>query len=143
MRKHSQEFKLSSVKRVEAGESTTAVARELKLSPSLLSKWLKDYRARGLEGLQNKSSRPHHQPKKTSQWIIDKVLKLKRSKPELGIAAASEHLARFEAVDLSPNTVGKIFKSHNLPDGDQGAAEASDHAKVTTTKRPKVGWRLN
>jgi transposase-like protein len=117
MREHSQEFKLTAVKRVLAGESAHVVARDLTVAVSLLSKWLKDYREQGLEVLQPRSSRPHHQPKKTSQWIIDKVLSLKKTKPELGIAAASEHLARFESVDLSPNTVGKIFKKHNLPDG--------------------------
>ena len=143
MRKHSQEFKLSSVKRVEAGESATAVARELKLSPSLLSKWLKDYRARGLEGLQNKSSRPHHQPKKTSQWIIDKVLKLKRSKPELGIAAASEHLARFEAVDLRPTPLAKYLKVTICPTAIKGQPRPLIMSKVTRIKRPNVRWRLN
>ena len=28
----------------------------------------------------------------------------------MGIAAASDHLARFEAVKISPKTAGKIFK---------------------------------
>ena len=125
MRKHSQEFKLSVLKRIESGESAATLCREFNLAPSMITKWQKKYRSNGLEGLHRKSSRPHHQPKKTSQWIVDKVLKLKKTKPELGIAAASEHLARFESVNLSPNTVGKIFKKHDLPDGDQGAAEAS------------------
>ncbi len=99
-RHHSQEFKLKVVKGLEGGQTLSSASREFDVTPSLASKWLKSYRDHGLEGLQNKSSRPHHQPKKTSQWIIDKVLNLKKSKPELGIAAASEHLARFEAVDL-------------------------------------------
>ena len=124
-RHHSQEFKLKVVKSLDGGHTLSSASREFNVATSLVSKWQKLYRERGLEGLQHKSSRPHHQPKKTSQWIIDKVLKLKKAKPELGIAATSEHLARFEAVNLSPNTVGKIFKKHELPDGDQGAAEAS------------------
>ena len=119
-RKHSQEFKLGVVKRIEAGESSSSVCKEYGISIGLPFKWRRDYRDHGLEGLQLKSSRPHHQPKKTSQWIIEKVLGLKKAKPELGIAAASDHLARFEAVKISPNTIGKIFKKHELPDGDQG-----------------------
>jgi transposase-like protein len=128
-RKHSQEFKLGVVKRLEAGESLASVCNEFSLSRGLAHKWKNSYQEKGLEGLQVKSSRPHHQPKKTSQWIIDKVLGLKKTKPELGIAAASDHLARFEAVKISPNTVGKIFKKHDLPDGDQGAAESAYHVK--------------
>lgn len=124
-RHHSQEFKLKVVKGLEGGQTLSSASREFDVTASLASKWLKLYREQGLEGLQSKSSRPHHQPKKTSQWLIDKVLNLKRSKPEIGIAAASEHLARFESVNLSPNTIGKIFKKHELPDGDQGAAQAS------------------
>lgn len=53
-----------------------------------------------------------------------RVLNLKRQKPEIGIEAASQHLARFEAVELSPNTVGKIFKKNGLPDGDAASSEA-------------------
>ena len=128
-KRYSQEFKLAAIKRVEAGESATKVRADLGLAPSVFHKWCLRYKENGLEGLIDKTPRPHHQPKKTSQWIIDKVLGLKKSKPELGIAAASEHLARFEAVNISPNTVGKIFKKHELPDGDQGAAEAAYHVK--------------
>lgn len=99
--------------------------KEFQVSDGIIYKWRRSYKEHGLEGLSSKSSRPHHQPKKTTQWIIDKVLSLKRDRPEIGVEAASQHLARFEAVDLSANTVGKIFKKHSLPDGDQAAAEAA------------------
>jgi transposase InsO family protein/transposase-like protein len=125
MRAHSAEFKLSVVKRLEKGEAVYAVSKDLGLGTSIIYTWQKRYREQGLEGLQPKSSRPHHQPKKTSQWLIDKIVALKKSKPEIGGAAASEHLARFEAVNLSPNTISKVFKKHGLPDGDQAVAEAA------------------
>ena len=117
------------MKRIENGESVAAVCRDLKLANGMIYNWQKTYREKGVEGLCSKSSRPHHQPKKTSQWLIDKILALKKARPEIGGSATSEHLARFEAVTLSPNTITKIFRKHNLPDGDQGAAEASYHVK--------------
>lgn len=129
MRAHTAEFKLSVVKRLENGERISSICRELSLSNGIVYKWQKRYLAQGLDGLQAKSSRPHHQPKKTSQWLIDKIVALKKSKPEIGGSAASEHLARFEAVNLSPNTITKVFKKHGLPDGDQAAAEAAYHVK--------------
>jgi transposase InsO family protein len=128
-RVHPVEFKLNVVKRIENGESLYAVCRELKLASSIVYGWKKRFKENGIEGLTPKSSRPHHQPKKTSQWLVDKILSLKKEKPEIGGSAASEHLARFEAVNLSPNTIKKIFKKHGLPDGDQGSAEAAYHVK--------------
>lgn len=96
---------------------------------SAVYRWKALYKESGFAGLVDKKSRPHHQPKKTTQWIIDKVLGLKKERPEIGIEAASQHLARFEAVALSANTVGKIFKKHGLPDGDAAAAEAAYKVK--------------
>lgn len=129
VRVHPTEFKLNVVKRIENGESVYALCRELNLAVSVVYTWQRRYRAQGLEGLRAKSSRPHHQPKKTSQWLVDKILALKKDRPEIGGSATSEHLARFESVNLSPNTITKIFKKHGLPDGDQAAAEAAYHVK--------------
>lgn len=104
-------------------------ASESGYGESTISKWRKRYALGGVERLVDQSSRPHHQPKKTTQWIVDKVLGLKRERPEIGIEATSQHLSRFEAVELSANTVGKIFKKHGLPDGDAAAAEAAYKVK--------------
>ena len=110
-------------------DNVVAVAKEWGVAPSTVYSWRERYEEKGIEGLVDKSSRPHHQPKKTTQWIIDKVLRLKKERPEIGIEATSQHLARFEAVTLSGNTVGKIFKKHGLPDGDAAAAEAAYKVK--------------
>ena len=106
-----------------------AASREAQVTDGLVYKWRRVYQEQGLEGLAAKSSRPHHQPKKTTQWIIDKVLGLKKVRPEIGTEATSQHLARFEAVELSANTVSKIFKKHGLPDADAAAAEAAYKVK--------------
>jgi transposase InsO family protein len=92
-------------------------------------RWMSRYKAEGWEGLQPKSRRPHHQPKQTSSWIVEKILGLKKEKPEMGSRAVSEHLGRFEAVSLSSRTIGKLFKKHSLPDGDAGYYEASHRTK--------------
>ena len=88
-----------------------------------------------MEAMKSKSTRPHHQPKLTSQWVVDKILKLKKEKPEMGAAAMSDHLLRFESVNLSTKTVGKIFKKQGLVDGDAGAAEARYHTKGDDKKQ--------
>jgi len=51
-RKHSQEFKLGVVKRIEAGESLASVCNEFSLSRGLAHYWRNSYKEKGLEGLQ-------------------------------------------------------------------------------------------
>lgn len=108
--------------------------KEFDVGDCAIYRWQKLYREHGLEGLQDRFSRPHHQPRKTTQWIVDKVLGLKKERPELGVEATSQHLARFEAVELSPTTVGKIFKKHGLPDSDSAVAEAAYRVKGDQNK---------
>jgi len=121
------ELKKKLIDRASAGESVPALCKELGIkSVATAHGWMHQYRKRGgkIEAMKAQSKRPHHQPKLTSQWIIDKILKIKKEKPEMGARAMSEHLSRFESVNLSAKTVGKVFKKHGLPDGDAGASEA-------------------
>ncbi len=124
-RSYSPEARKSALDKAKALGSMQKAGEELGISTTLIHKWKKAFDKDGLAGLVDTGSRPHHQPKKTTQWLIDKVIGLKKERPEIGGQAASQHLARFESVELSPKTVSKIFKKHGLPDGDQAAAEAS------------------
>ena len=92
---------------------------------STISKWRKRLQKGGLVALVDQSSRPNHQPKKTSQWIIDRIKSIKAERPEMGSVAMSQELERNHSIKISANTVKKIFKSEKLADGDQGAAESS------------------
>jgi transposase InsO family protein len=123
-RKYGPEFRKKVIDRYLVLGSLSATSKEFGVSQSAVHKWHQRFSAGGITGLVDKSSRPNHQPRKTAQWLIDKVLGLKRERPELGGSATSDHLARFEAVKLSANTIHKIFKKHNLPDSDQALREA-------------------
>jgi len=138
MRSYDFEFKKKAVERaLELGRGKfLAVCQELKIEGvSTLYGWVKRHKQGGWEALQNKSTRPNHQPKLTSQWVIDKIVKIKKEKPEMGSAAMSSHLLRFESVSLSAKTVGKIFKKQGLQDGDAGAAEARYRTKGDDKKQ--------
>jgi transposase InsO family protein len=131
------ETKSKVASRVLAGESLREVCSELKIDSSTAYGWVRQARENGgnLESLRPKSKRPNLQPKLTSQWIIDKIIRLKKDKPEKGAAGVSEHLLRFESIKLSPKTIGKIFKKYGLVDGDAGAAEARHHTKKDDKKQ--------
>lgn len=96
--------------------------------------WLKKKQG-SWDALPDGSRRPHHQPKLTSKWIVDKIFKLKKEKPEMGAMPMSDHLQRFESVSLSVRTIGKIFRKHGIVDGDAGSAEARYHTKGDDKKQ--------
>lgn len=132
---YSFDFRKQAVERaLQVG--VAAACREFNIQAvSTVHGWLHRYKTGGWEGLQSKSRRPHHQPKQTSAWIVAKILGLKKEKPEMGSRAMSEHLGRFEAVNLSCRTIGKLFKKHSLPDGDAGYYEASHRTRGDNGKR--------
>lgn len=137
-RKYDLEFKKKVIERVNAGESVPAVCRDLGIAAvGTVHGWIyKHRRNNGIDAAtMKKSRRPHHQPKLTSQWIVDKILKIKKEKPEMGAKAMSDHLLRFESVNLSHSTIAKVFKKHSVPDGDAGAAEASFRTKGDNNKQ--------
>jgi len=114
----------------------TAACREFGIEkPVTAHHWMQNYKARGWEALQRKSRRPHFQPKQTSSWIVDKILRLKKERPEMGSRAVSDHFGRFESVNLSARTIGKLFKKHSIPDGDAGYYEASHRTKGDRKKQ--------
>ena len=138
VRKYDLEFKQRIIDRVNAGESVPAVVADLgNVALSTVHGWVYKHRhenGKSTKGMP-KSRRPHHQPKLTSQWIVDKILQIKKEKPEMGARALSDHLLRFESVNLSHSTIAKVFKKHGVPDGDKGAAEASFRTKGDNNKQ--------
>ena len=57
-REFSVEFKEAAARRLLAGESGTAVSRELEVKRSVLYRWRDAYRAEGVGGLQRRRGRP-------------------------------------------------------------------------------------
>lgn len=129
------DFKQKVVQRALELNNISAASREFKVTTSVVHRWVQLHIKGGSEALVKKSKRPHHQPKKTSNWIIDKIKLFKKDKPEVGAAQLSDHLKRNESIDLSASTIRKIMKKHNLPDGDSGYAESSFYVKGDKNKQ--------
>lgn len=132
---YSLDQKLNAIKKAEELSNILKASKELNINESVLRKWVKIHNEHGADSLVSKSSRPNHSPKKTSKWIIDKIVNLKKDKSEMGSRSMSEHLKRFESIDLSPTTIGKIFKKKKLQDGDAGYAENSYMVKGDKDKQ--------
>src|SRR5262245_10737725 len=90
------------------GRPVAHVAKELGVSRQCAHRWVARFRAEGLAGLLDRSSRPRRCPRQTSREVEHAVLALRRDRrrgqdwigPELGVA---------------PRTVSAILRRHGVP----------------------------
>ncbi len=96
------------VQRVLAGRPVAHVAPELGVSRATGYKWLARYRAEGLAGLGDRSSRPHTSPRRTDPVLEAAILALRRDR-RLGPARIASILR------LNPSTVHRVLTRHGVP----------------------------
>jgi transposase InsO family protein len=94
------------VERVMGGRAKLQVAQELGVSIKTVAKWLRRYRGEGMEGLQDRRSRPHRMPGATAQVLRTAVVVLRRQRLTLTSIAAQ--------LGLSRSTVARIAKAAGL-----------------------------
>ena len=93
---------------LDQGRPVAHVAKELGVSRQCAHRWVARFRAEGEPGLQDRSSRPHRVPRRTSERVEAQVLALRRQErrgqdwigAELGVA---------------PRTVSSILRRHQVP----------------------------
>lgn len=96
------------VERHQAGWPQAHIARAMGVSRKCVKTWIDRYAAEGEAGLQDRSSRPHRSPTRTSPQIERQVLEMRRRErwgqdligPELGVPA---------------RTVSRILRRHHAP----------------------------
>jgi transposase InsO family protein len=84
---------------VEKGWTYAAAAKMFMVSPRTAKKWADRFRAEGPAGMVDRSSRPHHNPAKTSQQVMRRIVEVrwrKRLGPvqiagKLGVPASTVH----------------------------------------------------
>ncbi|WP_348637581.1 helix-turn-helix domain-containing protein [Bradyrhizobium sp. ISRA443] len=86
---------------VEGGLSKAAAARQFNVTPKTVAKWVKRFRAEGVDGLRDRSSRPHSLPSQAPAAARAAVEALRRQR-YTGKQIAAE-------VGISPATVSRIL----------------------------------
>ena len=66
--------------RLEAGQHQLDVAQAMGVSVTTLKKWLRRFRAEGVSGLQDRSSRPHHSPRQLCESLRQGIVSLRRER---------------------------------------------------------------
>jgi len=72
-------------------------------------KWLRRWEESGLEGLRDRSSRPHVSPNATKTEVIGKIIYLRQSY-HFGPHKISMYLKRYHDIEISPSGVWRILK---------------------------------
>jgi transposase InsO family protein len=91
---------------VEQGHTRKAAAAAFRVGPRTAAKWVARYQSQGVDGLQDRSSRPHRSPRQTCSSFIERVLALRRG-----------HMPGYEIArrtGLSPATVSRILRRARL-----------------------------
>jgi transposase InsO family protein len=91
---------------VEGGLSQADAAYQFNTTPKTVAKWVKRFRAEGVEGLRDRSSRPHLSPSQTPPATCTAIATLRRQR-HTGKQIAAE-------VEVSPATVSRILRRLGL-----------------------------
>jgi transposase len=70
--------------------------------------WLRRYEEKGLEGLRDRSRRPHHSPNATSAEVVGKIIYL-RQNYHFGPGKIAMYLRRYHEIIISPSGVWRIL----------------------------------
>lgn len=102
--------------RLQTGQHQTDVAQAMGVSLTTVKKWQRRFRDEGIEGLQDRSSRPRHSPRRLPARVAERVVALRRKRRtgryiagQLGLSAASVsrilrrvHLSRWRELEPRP-----------------------------------------
>jgi transposase len=91
---------------VDGGQSYAAAARKFNTTPKTVARWVKRFRAEGVDGLRDRSSRPLSSDSQTPQAKCDAIEVLRRQR-YTGKQIAAE-------VGVSPATVCRVLKKRGL-----------------------------
>jgi transposase len=90
----------------EGGLSKAHATRIYGVSPKIVARWVKRYKAEGSKGIANRSSRPNVMPGLTSQAVAERIVVLRRQR------LTGKHIAL--EVGVSPATVCRALRRAGL-----------------------------
>lgn len=109
-----QRARLGWVKLYQQTKDAGYVCRRCGISRPTLRKWLRRYEQSGIDGLAEKSRRPHNSPnRKVTDEQEVQILSL-RKKRNLGCKRISSELLRLHDVSISPPTIQKILNRNGV-----------------------------
>src|SRR5882762_5387139 len=94
--------------------SIRELCRRFRISAPTAYKWMERFASEGMAGLEDRSHRPHHQPRRSSAELEQRVLDLRRKYPVWGPRKLRKLLSHALPGPLpSVSTVSAILSRHN------------------------------
>jgi transposase InsO family protein len=97
----------------EVSGNVALTCRYYGISRQCFYTWKRRYDDHGVDGLRDKSSRPHHSPGATSTEVVGKIVYL-RQHYHFGPMKISMYLRRYHDIEISPSGVYRILKRLDL-----------------------------
>ena len=94
------------VRAIESGQTPEAAARAAGVCPRTAHKWVARFRAEGVGGLQDRSSRPHRLNRPTPPGTVEAIIALRRQR------FTGKHIAG--ELKVSPATVSRVLRRAGL-----------------------------
>lgn len=113
MPKSTKEEKYRWIKPILEGEiSIKNMSRVCPFSERTLKYWLVNYRKNGMDGLENRSTRPKTNPKETPIRIKERIIELRKEANKCALKLKWQ--LEKEKIKIHENTIHKIIKAEGL-----------------------------
>jgi transposase InsO family protein len=138
------EQRYRAVLEVEAGVPVVEVAERFGVSRQAVHRWIGWYRDEGLDGLANRSSRPHSSPAQTSNEVEALICELRRTHPRWGARRLVFELGRRDCPGSIPSriTVHRVLVRHGLVVPTTRGRRRQDYQRWER-ERPMELWQLD
>lgn len=139
-------LKIEFIERAEKGEKIAALCREFGISRTAGHKWLKRFRERGYDGLEDESRRPKTTPLATAEDLVLAVLEAREKHPRWGPRKLRGLLLRrYGEGTPSVRTIARILKRANKVRERRRRAPVSivDRAPVVSATCANDVWSID
>ncbi|MGW9198727.1 IS481 family transposase [Micromonospora chersina] len=138
------EQRYRAVLEVEAGLSVTEVAERFGVSRQAVHRWLGWYHDRGLDGLADRSHRPHAHPAQTAAEVEAVICELRRNHPRWGQRRLHYELGRRGCPGPVPSlsTIYRVLVRHGLIDPTPRRRRREDYRRWERG-RPMELWQMD
>jgi transposase InsO family protein len=127
------------VVRVNRGESLSALCREYGITRPTGYLWLRRFREHGVAGVEERSRRPHVSPSQTRPELEERIVALRRQRPDWGARKLSVLLER-DGVRLPVITVHRVLLRHGLVLDRERRRQATGRFE---RERPNELWQMD
>lgn len=121
---------------------------DAQVTPKTFYKWVKRYRAEGLDGLQERSRRPHRSPGQTPVEIEERIVRLRKELADAGLdhgpTTIQWHLGRVEPKIVVPSvsTIYRILRRRGLVVPEPRKAPRKDWRRFEASA-PNEMWQID